>query len=811
MRFAPLFVLVLLTAVPALAELDSFGQGTGRDGPLSVTQAQLVVNVAVPVSTDTPAGSRVVRVAQLGGLKAQALVLIHQSSGFPATTASGGSTAVIPDAVGRWELARVSSVSTTPTLLRLTAPLVNSYSVPGAQVVAVPEYTDVDLPTGTSLVAPPWDGKSGGIVAFLATGRVRNDGVVSADGAGFRGGAFEDHVAGPTGCTGLDPQPAQGGSLKGEGVVVSRFGTASGRGHLVNGGGGANCHNGGGGGGGHGNAGGVGGRTASDVDSSRAEGGLGGAHMKYALVDQALFGGGGGAGEGNNNSGTGGGAGGGLVLVRADRVSGVGRISADGVSVAPTPGGDGAGGGGAGGAVIVRTAGDMDCGSVTARGGAGGSVTDALRQLGPGGGGSGGSVLVHGADLDCPIDVTGGAAGTTAFDGTVHGAGAGGAGVTREYEVPYRSPAAPSVVTPASGAVGVSARPSFAGAADPGVRIIISVDDVEVVQLTAGSDGTFSGSYPGLRDPLTTGEHRVTTVAESLGAYSVRSTETTFSVAATLEDGGVLVPPILVIPADGEAIGPTPLFAGVAPNGVTVGVEVDDGPDIPVPVDTFGRFRYQVPADSPLTPGPHRVNVHAHTETGESGPFSQYTRFEVLDVDAGSGEVDAGTEVPDAGDDAGTETSDAGTETPDAGTGTSDAGTGTSDAGVREVPVMVVPAEGEVVDSTPLFAGVAAPGASVSLAVDGAEVAIAVADATGAFRHPVPADQALSLGAHSVTAQERGSVTGAAAGPVSPATGFVVRGPAALDVGCGCGAAPAGVAGVWALVALAAAARRRRR
>jgi MYXO-CTERM domain-containing protein len=331
------------------------------------------------------------------------------------------------------------------------------------------------------------------------------------------------------------------------------------------------------------------------------------------------------------------------------------------------------------------------------------------------------------------------------------------------------------------------------------VRVVVFIDDVEVLQVGSGSDGKFSGSYPGLIDPLTTGEHRVTMVAESLGAYSVRSTETTFNVAATLEDGGVLVPPILVVPADGETVGPTPLFAGVAPNGVTVGVEVDDGTEITIPVDTFGRFRYQVPDDSPLTPGPHRVNVHAHTEAGETGPFSPYTRFEALAADAGSGGTDAGTEVPDAG---------AGD---DAGTGTSDAGTGTSDAGVREVPVMVVPAEGEVVDSTPLFAGVAAPGASVSLAVDGAEVAIAVADATGAFRHPVPADQALSVGEHSVTAQARGSVTGAAAGPVSPATRFQVRGPAALDVGCGCGAAPAGMAGVWALVALAAAARRRRR
>lgn len=789
MRSAFLLVLALLMAPPALAELDSFGQGTGRDGPLSVTTVGRVINSAVPLSAAAAAGATVVRVQQVGALKAQALVLIHQSSGFPSTTASGGTGSVAPGAVGRWELARVASV--TATALTLTEPLVNSYAVPGAQAVLVPEYTDVTVSTSGSLVAPPWNGSSGGILAFLATATVTNNGAISADGAGFQGGVFANH-ADLNGCTGLDLTTEQGGSAKGEGVVVGRFGAASGRGNLVNGGGGGNCHNSGGGGGGHGNAGGAGGRTASDVDGSRDAGGLGGTLMKYGLAGQALFGGGGGAGEGNDGAGSSGGAGGGFVLVRAKTVTGTGRFSADGAPPGSAAGTDGAGGGGAGGAVSVHAEGQVGCGSVRALGGTGGSVTDKVRLLGPGGGGSGGYVLVQGATVSCPVDVKGGVAGTSAFDSTSHGAGAGGDGVVTQYNVAYRPPTTPTVTLPADGAWGVSSRPAFQGTTDPGARVLIFLDGVELYQLGTGADGKFSGSYPGLKDPLPPGEHRVSVVAEILGAYSQRSSESTFNVAATLADGGVLVEPIIVVPADGESVGPTPLFAGVAPNGLTVGLEVDGAPEtITVPVDAFGRFRYQVPPETPLTPGPHFITAHSHTETGESGPFSPMTRFEVLAADAGSGTVDAGTGEPDAGANG------------------PDAGTGLADAGVRDVPVLVVPAEGEVVDSTPLFAGAATPGVSVLLEVDGAELATVVSDATGAFRHPVASEKALPAGAHSVTAR---MVVGNEAMPRSPATGFQVRGPSNLDVGCGCGASPVSVAGSWALLAgLAAAVRRRRR
>jgi uncharacterized protein (TIGR03382 family) len=776
MRLAPLFVLVLLLALPASAELDSFGLGTGRDGPLTVTAAGKVINAAEPLVASAPAGSRVLRLASTGFVGAGWLVLIHQSAGFPASTPSGGTGPVTPGAVGRWELARVETVDSQLQELRLTAPLVNGYTAPGAQVVCVPEYTTVTIDVGASLVAPPWDGRGGGILVFLATDTVTNRGRVSADGAGFRGGAFLSH-ANLNGCTGLDVPPAQGGAYKGEGVVVDRLGVAAGRGNLVNGGGGGNCNNAGGGGGGHAGAGGGGGRTGN-VDGNRDEGGMGGASLGYSLLDRFLFGGGGGAGEGNNDAGSGGGAGGGVVLVRAAALSGAGDYSANGQDAATTPGEDGAGGGGAGGAVILRAAGQVDCGAVRARGGAGGGASEVSFPLGPGGGGGGGRVLLQGTAVGCPADVAGGPAGVTAADGTSFGASVGAAGSGQELLVSYRAPTTPTLSAPLNGAVGVSSRPRFEGVTDPGVRVIIFVDGVELTQVTSSStDGTFLADYPALREPLSAGEHRVRGVAESLGAYSQLTPEVTFNVAVTLADGGVVVPPILVVPAEGDIVGPTPLFAGVAPNGLTVGVEVDNGAEVTVPVDAFGRFRYQVPEGSPLAPGPHFVTVHAHNEQGLTGPYSQAIRFEV-------GQGDGGTP---------------------------DAGTGAPDGGGLAVPVVVVPAEGEVVDSTPLFAGAAAPGATVAIEVDGAEVARVSADGTGAFRYPVPSEKALGVGPHTVTASALVGTAGTG-GARSPATGFEVRGPASLDVGCGCGASPASVAGAWALLAgLAAAVRRRRR
>ncbi|QDE80427.1 MULTISPECIES: adventurous gliding motility protein AgmC [Myxococcus] len=785
MRFVLSCLLVLLPASPALAELDSFGLGSGRDGALSVSTVGRVLNAATPLTDLAVAGARDVPVQSVSGFTAGTLVLLHQSGGAQEAVVSSDGGTLELRRMGHWELARVDAVTASPPVLRLSEPLVHAYTAPGAQVVSVPEYTNVLVSAGATVMARPWDGRSGGILAFLATGTVTNQGLISAEGMGFRGGLFVNH-ADLIGCTDLDLTPEAGGAYKGEGLRMGRFGTASGRGSVAGEGGGGNCHNAGGGGGGNGGRGGVGGRT-SEADMTRDEGGFGGAPAKYSLIDKFVFGSGGGAGEGNDDLGSSGGAGGGVVFIRARAFSGAGRFSADGLAASHTPGDDGAGGGGAGGVLILRAQDSLSCGSARAAGGNGGNVSYPGWVLGPGGGGGGGGVLLQGATASCPRSMSGGAAGTlTPSDGGTHGAGTGSEGFAEEYHVAYRTPGTPSVSSPVSGAVGVPHRPRIEGQADPGVRVLVFVDGVERLQVSSGADGVFTAGIPPQQAPLDVGTHTVHVVTEGLGAYSAPSAPVSFSVAATLEDGGVVVEPILVIPQDGETVGTTPLFAGVAPNGQTVGIEVDNGPEVIIPVDGAGRFRYQWPAESPLTPGPHFVTVHSHNEAGISGPYSQPIRFESQAV---SGEGDGGT----SGQDAGTSQGDGGTQVPEDGW-----------------PVLVVPADGEVVDSTPLFAGAATAGATVVIEVDGSEVATVTADDTGAFRYQVPRESALSVGSHSVAAQEQ-LVTSSRVPARSRTTGFEVRGPAALDVGCGCGASPVGVVGSWVLLAGLAGLSRRRR
>ncbi|AKQ69670.1 PE-PGRS family protein [Myxococcus hansupus] len=785
MRFVWTCLLVLLPASPALAELDSFGLGTGRHGALNVTASDHIVNVATPLTAGVNTGETRIKVERTTGFSEGMLVLFHQSGGPDEAVGTSGGTLELRG-VGHWELARVAAVSSEPVELRLTAPLVHPFVIPGAQVVTVPEYTTVTVAAGATVAPRPWDGRSGGIVAFLATGSVTNQGLISAEGAGFRGGAFLNHPE-IYSCTALDLAPEAGGSYKGEGLLVGRFGSAAGRGSAAGGGGGGNCHNAGGGGGANAGRGGGGGRS-TETDLMRDVGGQGGVPAAYSLVEKFIFGSGGGAGEGNDDLGSGGGAGGGAVLLRARAFSGSGRITVDGLSALPTPGDDGAGGGGAGGALILRAEGTLGCGAARAAGGRGGTVSDPDWVLGPGGGGGGGGVLLQGTTTPCPTVVTGGAAGTlTASDGGTHGAGLGSSGVVTQYLTSYRTPTMPAVSTPVDGAVGVPDRPRFVGRAEPGVRVLVFVDGVERLHVVADAAGSFSAHIAPPQESLSVGTHTVHAVSESLGAFSRSSVPVTFSVAATLEDGGVVVEPILVIPQDGETVGTTPLFAGVAPNGLTVGIEVDNGAEVIIPVDGAGRFRYQWPAESPLAPGPHFVTVHSHNEAGISGPYSQPIRFESQAV---SGGVDGGSSNPDAGSSQG---DGGGTQVPEEGW-----------------PVLVVPEEGEVVDTTPLFAGAASPGATVVIEVDGSEVATVTADDTGAFRYQVPREGALSVGPHSVAAQEH-LIASSRAPARSRSTAFQVRGPAALDVGCGCGASPVGMVGAWSLlVGLAVLARRRR-
>ena len=662
-----LLLLVMLGAPGALAEPDTFGLGTGRTGALRIESPQsVVVNAYASLSSSVAAGSREVTLSNVAPFSVGELVLLHQSTGVAPVPSSGDARALSlnSSAVGRFEYARVEALLDSG--LRFTAPLQYGYTANEAQVVSVPEYTELEVRTGATLRALPWDGAKGGILAVMVSGRLRNDGLITVDGAGFRGGAFLNHAS-LTACTGLDQPVASGGSYKGEGLVSGRFGTASGRGNLANGGGGGNCHNAGGGGGGHIGAGGQGGRTGP-VDNEREAGGLGGAPLVYLPSERLVFGGGGGAGEGNNSKGTGGGAGGGLMLLRAMEVRGVGQFRANGATPPPTAGDDGAGGGGAGGAISLRTVQEIECGKLEARGGTGGAVTEASFPLGPGGGGGGGLIFVQGGPFACPSAIFAGAAGQSAATGTPHGAGpatvdSGPAyGADQRVSQPFRSPNTPTLTQPANGATGVVARPLIQGSAEPNTRVHLFLDGVLLAMVTSSSTGAYAYSVP---VDLTPGAHVLTASAEVLGARSPLSAPTRFDVVGVAGDGGTPdggtpdggtsepeppdsgtpdagtvdggaqvpgapgQPPIVVIPAEGEVVDSTPLLGGTARGAYKVGLEVDGEEVTRVTVDAEGRFRYQLTEAQALAPGAHRVIARTYEPSGGAVASSAAHSFEV--------------------------------------------------------------------------------------------------------------------------------------------------------------------------------------
>ncbi|MCU0699654.1 MAG: hypothetical protein MUC96_24360 [Myxococcaceae bacterium] len=383
-------VLLGLCGVASLATAQVQQLGDGKDGPLDVTTAGVVVNRHSPLAADAAAGDSRLTVVDSTPFRAGMTVVVVQSR-----FKSDGERA----RVGEFSVHTLERV--VGPVLELSQALTRAWRLDEAQVVTVPEYTDVTIAPGASLLAPPWDGRSGGVLAFFAAGRLVNDGAVSAKGAGLRSGAAVDVAEAEAGCVREDERGPRG-SQRGEGALVGATPALTGRGFNDSGGGGGVCRASGGGGG----AGlGQGGQGGVSEDGRRDVGGLGG----EALTARGLhLGGGGGAANGAAGMGRSGGRGGGAVFVRARSLDGSGTFVASGEAggSATTRQGGGGGGGGAGG-VVLEVVDDARC-TVLAEGGAGGAGT----THGPGGGGGGGHVSLRARRVvECPLSVAGGAAG----------------------------------------------------------------------------------------------------------------------------------------------------------------------------------------------------------------------------------------------------------------------------------------------------------------------------------------------------------------------------------------------------------------
>lgn len=348
--------------------------GLGTDGDLVVATTVTVDDARSRVIGNAPAGGNTLVVETNAGFAAGDEVLIYVAQGSQA---------------GRWQTAYLSAVSGNE--LTLEGELLQSIAV-DSQVVMVqriPHYGTVHVLNGGVVTAHPWDGVSGGVVAFRAQ-KVSVDfgGTIGADGLGYRG---YPGTSNPYQCKKL------AAGLAGEGFAGWTQSVAP-RSSSSGGGGGANncgdLNKAGGGGGGHATSGGV----SSAQGCQKA--GQGGVAVSENTLAKTYFGGGGGQGGADEDGGSPGfgGRGGGVVLVWTDELVHGGTISSRG-----SAGGNacnGCGGCGGGG-----------CG------------------MGGGGGGAGGSVWVSAKSLVTiggNFSVAGGNGGANNGCGTAGGAGAAG-------------------------------------------------------------------------------------------------------------------------------------------------------------------------------------------------------------------------------------------------------------------------------------------------------------------------------------------------------------------------------------------------
>lgn len=461
---AGLYLVVLYTLLSG----TGYAQLPGKDGSVTIGSSNTVVNHYYVLMQPVTTGNSTLTLHTASGLSTGDLLMIYQAKGATIGTANDISFGEVLDynGAGNVEFRGVASVS--GNTVTLSAPLTQSYSTTGkTQVVRIPQYSELTVSNGASIVARAWNGLTGGIVAVSVSGTLTLHGRIRADGAGFRGGELSVNGGSVLQSNTLyRTTSVADGAVKGESIADSALVVSAGRygrGAAANGGGGGNNHNAGGGGGANGmspstwtgqgvmctscsgasawsldpaganansSGGGRGGYSysASNRDAllvgpgisnwggdyRQERGGLGGRPLVAIPESRVFFGGGGGAGHQNNSCGGAGGNGGGFVFVQATAISGSGRISANGNNGGATTGNgnDGPGGAGAGGSILLDAL-SISGIQLSADGGVGGNqiINYNFETEGPGGGGGGGFIATR--MYVSSMSVNGGANGTT--------------------------------------------------------------------------------------------------------------------------------------------------------------------------------------------------------------------------------------------------------------------------------------------------------------------------------------------------------------------------------------------------------------
>jgi len=385
-------------------------RGSGGDGVLNITSGTFNINtqtqqggrsgapdaVSWTINANIPSGGVTISstIARPAGFAVNDEVIIINLQGTPSDYSN----------VGLYEFNRIIALPDANSIT-LVSPLSNTYNGTTQRIIVqrVPNYTNVTVSgtAATYLTCNGWNGTTGGVLAFRATGTVttKSNGYINASGIGHRGGAGAaynansyagesyiraSYASGGTATSssatdGLNQNPGGGGGGAGYSDISTISYTANGAAGTtgpVGGGGGGSYNNwsyyiygGGGGGGGYGSegttrglgwpgsgsSGGAGG-SGNTYDGAPYGGDAGGGGLygnSSQLNTRAYFGAGGGAGGGvwaydidigfTNFNGTAGGSGGGFMFIGANVISSTGYIIANGGSSASF---DGSGGDG---------------------------------------------------------------------------------------------------------------------------------------------------------------------------------------------------------------------------------------------------------------------------------------------------------------------------------------------------------------------------------------------------------------------------------------------------------------------------------
>jgi len=263
-----------------------------------------------------------------------------------------------------------------------------------------------------------------------------------------------------------------------------------------------------------------------------------------------------------------------------------------------------------------------------------------------------------------------------------------------EFTVDTVAPGTPVITGPTDGALLTDTTPDITGTAEPSSTVTVTIDGVVAGTTTADAAGswTFTPS-----SPLGEGPHTVTaTATDAAGNESPQSSAVTFTIDSVPPGA-----PVITGPATGDLLtDATPEITGTAEPNSTVTVTIDGVVVGTTTADATGTWTFT--PSSPLTEGPHTVTATATDAAGNEGPASAPVEFTV-------------DTVPPA------------------------------------APVITSPTDGSTTaDQAPEISGIAEPGSTVTVIIDGEAAGQTTADANGEWTFTPT--QPLADGEHEITA-----------------------------------------------------------